>query len=339
MRRIFPLLLLTLTIAVPARGFAWGCVGHQTVAYIASKNLNPVAAAKVTALLSDAQSQYTHGMRRFCAPTKLGNLEYFATWADDARTEGANGNAGWHFWDIPLAKDAAAMPAFCQGGCVVSALQAQVATLTNPASSPAAQQKALLFVVHLVGDAHQPMHIVDNGDRGGNCVPVSFTFKGESKTTSASATGSYSPNLHSIWDDNIIETITGVEKAANRDQLTQAFADKVIAAHADDIAAAQQQQVNFQTDFETWALQAHTLAGPDSYSRMPTAIPVDPNPQTLQSCNGVSSKFVSLSEVAQGDFILDNQGIVMQQLALAGARLAATLNTIWPATPAVASAK
>jgi hypothetical protein len=85
-----------LMMVAPARSWAWGCVGHQVVAYIAYQNLNSSAASQVDDLLSDAKYG---SFQRFCGFTGLGKIEYFATWADDARTDA---NAGWHFWDIPL---------------------------------------------------------------------------------------------------------------------------------------------------------------------------------------------------------------------------------------------
>jgi nuclease S1 len=330
MLRRMHLLLLCVAILIPSTSWGWGCVGHQVVAYIASQNLNAAAAAKVADLLSDAE----YGdFQRFCAPTKLGNMEFFATWADDARNDS---NAGWHFWDIPLAIHSASMPSYCDEGCVVSALQEQAHILQDPKSSRPDQQHALMFLIHFVGDAHQPMHIVDNGDRGGNCVPVSFKFTGQSATTregkdkDGNPTGSYTPNLHSIWDTNIIATMTGKEDATNRDQLTKAFARKVASRYSQQIKSLSRKKVDFDTDFQVWALATHWLAQPNSYGRMPTAIPVDPHPATLKSCKGVSSEFVGLHETAQGAFITNAQSVIKQQLALGGARLAATLNAVWP---------
>lgn len=332
MRHCILAVLFCLPVAAPARMYAWGCVGHQVVAYIASQNLNASAAAQVNQLLADAQYG---SFKRFCDVTNLGKIEYFATWADDARTDA---NAGWHFWDIPLAVKTASIPQFCDQGCVVTALKEQVGILNSNAARPD-KQRALMFVIHLVGDAHQPMHIVDNGDRGGNCVPVSFEYTGfshkttEEKGKNGQPSGSYSPNLHSIWDDNIIQTMTGVEQKTNNDQLTQALGDSIAHEYAKQIAANKNVSVDLKkgADFASWALAAHKLAGPNSYDKMPTAIPVDPNPHTLTTCAGVSSRFASLNETAQKDFVKNAQPIVRQQLALAGARLAATLNAIWPA--------
>ncbi len=330
MRRWMISSILLLSVLLPAKCWAWGCVGHQVVAYIASQNLNPAAAAKVADLLSDAPYG---AYKRFCSPTTLGNIEKFATWADDARTDA---NAGWHFWDIPLAVSTATAPSYCDDGCVVSALKAKVAVLADPQSSRGDQQLALMFIIHLVGDAHQPMHIVDNGDRGGNCVPVDFKFPGQSHTSkeekdkNGNPNGSYSPNLHSIWDDSVIQTMTGVENATNRDQLTKKFADLVVTQYAGRIAAEAKRSVDANKDFEAWALAAHQLAKRDSYDVLPKAVPVNANPQTLKSCEGVSDQFVPLQEVAQGTFITNAQPVIKEQLALAGGRLAATLNTVWP---------
>lgn len=308
--------------------WAWGCVGHQVAAYIASENLNPTAASQVADLLGDAD----YSVKRFCAPTSLGKIEYFATWADDARTAE---NAGWHFWDIPLSTNTASIPQYCSEGCVVTALKQQVAVLRSNASR-SDKQMALMFVIHLVGDAHQPMHIVDNGDRGGNCVPVSFEYTGFTHATReqkshGQGTGRFTPNLHSIWDDNVIQTMTGLENASNRDELTKAFGDSIVIEHAKEIKAMSSMTVDLDngSDFVSWALDAHKLAGPNSYDKLPTDIPIDPDPHTLTSCAGVSSGFAKLNEVVEDDFVENAQPLIRQQLAFAGARLAATLNSVW----------
>jgi hypothetical protein len=332
MRRWIIATLFLLPFMLPIRSWAWGCTGHQVVAYIAAQNLNPTATAKVADLLSDV----TYGdFKRYCAPTKLGNIEFYATWADDSRTDA---NAAWHFWDIPLADKTAAMPAFCDGaGCVVSALKTQIAILQDTSADRVKRQQALMFVIHFMGDEHQPLHVVDNGDRGGNCVPVSFELTGFTRITSqgkdkdGNPNGSYSPNLHSIWDSSIIETMTGVENAGNRDELTQAFADSIVTSYKSTIKSAKSKHVNFDTDFETWAIATHKLAGPKVYKKLPASIPVDPHPAMLTSCLGVSSKFAPLNEVAAAPYVSSEKPAIRRQLALAGGRLAAVLNTVWPA--------
>jgi hypothetical protein len=331
MRRWIIAALFILPFITPAKSWAWGCTGHQVVAYIAAQNLNPTATEKVADLLSDV----TYGdFKRYCAPTKLGNMEFYATWADDSRTDA---NGAWHFWDIPLADKTAAMPAFCDGaGCVVSALKQQIAILQDTSADRAKRQQALMFVIHFLGDEHQPLHEVDNGDRGGNCVPVSFEIDGftrmtkEGKDKDGNPNGSYSPNLHSIWDSSIIETMTGIETADNRDQLTQAFADSIAKTYKATIKGSKSKHVNFDTDFEAWAVATHKLAGPKVYNKLPAAIPVEPHPALLTSCLGVSSKYAPLNEVIGTTYVHSADPVIRRQLALAGGRLAAVLNTVWP---------
>jgi hypothetical protein len=261
-------------------------------------------------------------------------MEFYATWADDSRTDT---NGAWHFWDIPLADKTAVMPAFCDGaGCVVSALKQQIAILQDTSADRAKRQQALMFVIHFLGDEHQPLHEVDNGDRGGNCIPVSFEVDGftrmtkESKDKAGNPNGNYSPNLHSVWDSSIIETMTGVENDDNRDKLTQSFADSIVTGYKSTIKSAKSKHVNFDTDFEAWAIASHKLAGPKVYGKLPAAIPVEAHPGMLTSCLGVSSKYAPLNEVVGTAYVHSADPVIRKQLALAGGRLAAVLNTVWP---------
>lgn len=320
--------------------FAWGCQGHQIVAYIAEHNLNKAATKNVRDLLSDAQGQYVDSrgeeIKRWCSDTELGPIEYFSTWADDIRSPE---NADWHFWDVPLAQSSASYPGYCEGkGCVISALDAQLRVLRSSSASRNEKQRALLFVIHFVGDLHQPMHIVDNGDRGGNCVPVNFQYRGYSKSTEekkdhGKGTGSFSPNLHSIWDTEMIAVFSGHKKEADQDEATSNMADKLLAGNRSQISAETKNRIDLDSGinlFVSWALSTHAVARTAGYEKMPTEIPVDPSPQTLSGCKGVSDRFLSLGEVANQAYVNNAQPAVEKQLALAGARLAALLNSVWP---------
>src|SRR5262249_36900874 len=65
------------------------------------------------------------------------------------------------------------------------------AILKDPARPVEERRMALRFVVHLVGDLHQPLHVGDNHDRGGNDTQVRFFTRGS--------------NMHRTWDTDIIE--------------------------------------------------------------------------------------------------------------------------------------
>ena len=111
------------------------------------------------------------------------------------------------------------------GHCIVDALAAQYRALT-PATAAGAKANALRFPLHLVGDLHQPLHTTTNGDRGGNCVPVTYFDwpPQESQTTP----DDYSPNLHSVWDGSTIRTLMSAHQLAD----ARALGDYIVSQHA-----------------------------------------------------------------------------------------------------------
>src|SRR4051794_33270928 len=160
---------------------AWGPEGHAIVADIAEAHLTPAAAAQVTRLLALEDRQH---------------LDHVASWADGIRASHRE-TAPWHFVDIPLDAVNYDPARDCAGGnCVVSKISQFTAVLANGSAVDADRLNALKWVVHFVGDIHQPLHAEDHDDRGGNDVRLTYFSK--------------STNLHSIWDGGIIEQATGL---------------------------------------------------------------------------------------------------------------------------------
>ncbi len=196
MKILLFILAASLTItAAPA--FGWWCEGHETVALIAEKHLTPVAQAAATKLLQDNPSQNP----RACQDTTTDSLALASTWADDAK--GPENTAYWHYLDIPLGLKKGDPETYCEPigpsmnggqrpGCVLSALRYAVNVLHSKDEPDAEKAKALRYLIHLVGDLHQPLHTTSNNDRGGNCTPVQFFD--DPKIA----------NLHSVWDGMII---------------------------------------------------------------------------------------------------------------------------------------
>lgn len=181
--RIFCAVMLSL--AAPL-AMAWGPEGHAIVADIAQHRLDPLAAAQVAELLK------LEGLDR---------LDQISSWADAHRKE-MPGTGGWHYVDIPLTADAYDASRDCvQGDCIVARLEQSTRTLADKSAAPAARLEALKWVVHLVGDIHQPLHAVDNHDKGGNTVQVQFFGVGT--------------NLHSVWDGRVIEHELGLQLGPN----------------------------------------------------------------------------------------------------------------------------
>lgn len=186
--------------ATPA--FGWGCEGHRTMALIALQQLTPNARAAASRLLQGEPSD--SGLHPFCGASGLVPFADLSTWADDIR-ERRKDTAPWHFIDIPLGASRDHMNDACPAtsGCVTSAIRRNLDVLRSTSAAEKEKAEALLFVIHLVGDLHQPLHAVTNNDHGGNCVPVTF-FSDDPKPGSH---GSYHPNLHSVWDTDLVERI------------------------------------------------------------------------------------------------------------------------------------
>lgn len=167
-------LLATLLLAAPSLR-AWGPEGHAIVADIAQAHLTPAAAREVQALL---------------AIEGLDRLDQISSWADGNRKE-RPGTGPWHYVDIPLAADRYVAPRDCRRDqCVVAQISHFGQVLADRAAAPAARLEALKWLVHFVGDVHQPLHAEDNDDKGGNTVQVQFFGRGS--------------NLHAVWDGGLL---------------------------------------------------------------------------------------------------------------------------------------
>jgi hypothetical protein len=160
-----------LTLLAP-HASAWGPVGHRAVGRIAERHLSAEAAREVAALL---------------APERLA---YVGTWADDIRSDPEWAKAeAWHWVTVPPGKTYAQSeknPA----GDVLEAIARFERTLADRRAAPLERKQALKWLVHLVGDIHQPLHVGRGDDRGGN-EQVVLWFNEPS-------------NLHSVWDSGII---------------------------------------------------------------------------------------------------------------------------------------
>lgn len=157
MRRRYPkalgILLFAWITTLASWAGAWGPTGHEVVAHLAERNLSSRARARLAELLGARES-----------------LASIATWADDIRKERPE-TKRWHFIDIE--NDARTrrpdVARFCPNhDCVVDQIDIARQRLADAKLPRAARGEALRFLVHFVGDLHQPLHCADDGDRGGN---------------------------------------------------------------------------------------------------------------------------------------------------------------------------
>lgn len=178
LRCIFAVALLFTTSSV----FAWGPLGHRTIAALAERELTPAARAEVERLL---------------APDHERSLVDVAMWADDLRDEDSaryRKTSRDHFVNFRGGQCRYDARRDCRDGrCVVAAIERNLATLGDRKHSQAERADALRFVVHYIADVHQPLHAGYKDDKGGSGVQLRY--------------GRENRNLHSVWDGLILNSI------------------------------------------------------------------------------------------------------------------------------------
>jgi hypothetical protein len=318
MRRIAVLSVVLSALAGESQAWAWGCEGHQAIAIAAERLLPSQTRAVVNAVL--AASPIDAALRRFCEPTPGSPLGDSATWADDFReVEPATG--AWHFINFPRAVGAHTgdYKGFCApqasggAGCVVDALVAQYQTLTTT-RTPTLKANALRFIVHFAGDIHQPLHAITNGDRGGNCFPVTVLDQAPQEDDRHN----WRPNLHGVWDVELVRGLMRARHLAGPSELATFIA--AARANAEPPTAAR---------VAGWARESNALARRIAYGKLPVTPPVEPaRANTLASCddnNHVASRMAALHERITPAYQAASEPAVVNQLRLAAERLASML--------------
>lgn len=176
--RLFAIFLIAV---LPSIALAWGPAGHRMVATLAENQVNARTQAEVQHLLGVLGAS---------------SLADIANWADEVRSDPAQralsrATSRLHYINFSDSRCHYDPATICvDGQCVVAATNHYAAVLADRSATDATRADALRFLVHLVGDAHQPLHAGYRPDRGGNNYQVRFNGKGS--------------NLHSIWDSQIL---------------------------------------------------------------------------------------------------------------------------------------
>ena len=161
---------------LPTSALAWGKTGHRVIGKIAEPYLSSAAAA---------------GVKRILGAETMAEA---SNWPDFMRSDPSpfwQREAGpFHYVTVPPTKSYADVGAPSEGDAV-TALDRFSATVRDPKASRADKQLAFRFIIHIVGDLHQPLHAGNGSDKGGNDVRV--TFQGRST------------NLHSVWDSALVD--------------------------------------------------------------------------------------------------------------------------------------
>jgi hypothetical protein len=211
--------IVAFMLLLPVTGFCWGVTGHRVVAEIAQRHLSSKAKKELRNLIGQE------------------TLAQWANWPDFIKSDTTHTwdkASKWHYVDLPgnLGKDEfiAALKKL-PGENLYTQIQAMAAQLKDQTQTVENRQIALRFLVHLVGDLHQPLHVGRDADQGGNKISVSWF----DKTT----------NLHSVWDTNLVE-----------------FQQYSYTEYASILDIASKDQVNElqQSSLEDWFFDSYTLA-------------------------------------------------------------------------------
>jgi hypothetical protein len=355
-RLICSFFAICVLLLLPLRANAWGEYGHRIVARIAAEYLSPKARERIVELLRvDAKAARAYYQEHCPAVLVLSDkatlsdnergrllregLACIAPWPDPPLKFVRTYTSNWHFVDIPVTLNPISghkvysyeVSRDCRmdeerGDCAVLALSRLRPVLANAKQTDDdyreqanARAEALKFIVHIIGDLHQPLHTItdkndpndpeDQGDIGGNNKKVKWLG------------ADFNPrwneqwNLHSVWDEGIIDEIIRVEKLGNtEEQYTAKLIQTLRGLKPEAI-----QEIQSGSLLE-WIHESYQLAVERAYGNIHGYYNKDYEWKTK---NGLKRKGGYILPQAYYDA---NHGIVDEQLQNGGVRLARYLN-------------
>ena len=169
-------MIITSLIVLPNNAYSWGKKGHRVIAALAQRYLSDEALKAVQDIIGDDN-----------------HLWELANWPDDIKSDKAKWGhvAPWHYLSIDDHENIYSEFARSSRGDILSALHDLEEKIINDQLSKQERWQALALYIHFVGDIHQPLHVGNRHDRGGNDIRVEW-FGDQT-------------NLHSVWDTRLIE--------------------------------------------------------------------------------------------------------------------------------------
>jgi hypothetical protein len=246
--------MLAVVCVFPSAAMAWGSDGHQVIANLALAQLIPKARAETNRLL---------------ALEPGATLASISTWADEHRNPATG---PWHYINFPRDTCMYDAQRDCPDGhCVVAVIDKQQEVLASSASDEK-RLLALKYLVHFMGDVHQPLHAGYQEDRGGNSYQLQAFMRGS--------------NLHALWDSGLIR--------------------------------------NLNEDSAAMSIRLLKRKGQSGSVELNTARMAE------ESCRIVGTPGFYPPRKVEMDYVEKFTPIMERRLTVAGTRLAAALNRIWP---------
>jgi uncharacterized protein YciI len=191
--------------------------------------------------------------------------------------------------------------AYCpKGECASAKIPVFFRTIADATATPEARAQAVRFLIHVVGDIHQPLHAADDADQGGNQKNVLLP------------NSPYTRRLHAAWDSDLVKiALRGISEADFAKQLVTRY-------QPGDVATWQKGEVR------DWMNESHALSKSLTYGKLP---------EFTCGVAWPAEKIVSLPQ----SYIDATQKVIPTQLAKAGARIAWLLNRALDASPDIAT--
>lgn len=185
------LLLVSMTLTAAEKRDDWGRTGHRATGEIATAHLSNKAKRAIDGLLNGE------------------SLALISTYGDEIKSDKRYGEYwAWHFVNFPFGSRYETHPK-SERGDIIQAIDTCIKVLENEESSREDKVFHLKMLVHFIGDLHQPLHIGQASDKGGNDFQVRWFNEGT--------------NLHTVWDTKMVESynMSYSELAANRKRLSK----------------------------------------------------------------------------------------------------------------------
>lgn len=288
MRRL-PVLLLSYWFCCAIPAYCWWETGHQVVARIAAAHLTPAARVRLARILDVPDD----------AEAVANALARASTWADETRSQ--TGTGAWHYVDLAVQDSESDIPARCpHDNCAPARIHLFAGQLASRASDPRSSElDALRYLVHFVGDIHQPLHAISDADQGGNCEkldPPQGTVK----------------NLHAVWDGEIVNAMTPSDLALTAD----------LEHEIESLTPDQQHDLASGTPND-WAWESHEIARKNIYFKL--HIPIE-DAIFPAKCSEAPLEISEFHPAIDGLYLDSMKPTVRLQLERAGLRLAKLLN-------------
>ena len=208
----FAPVLALLHLAVPQPALAWGPAGHAVIADIASANIGPATAAKIQDLFKSDPALGT-------AECRIRSLREASAWPDCLRVDNWRWayTFPWHYQNMAICGAFDVRRNCPDGNCITVQIERNRRILADPSLPRVQRLEALAFLVHFIGDIHQPLHGADfDDDAGGNReyvvnqTPEPYVLSTSARAHVINATPR-PPTLHWFWDKLMAERAIAAE--------------------------------------------------------------------------------------------------------------------------------